>query len=142
MSASDPFVPAFAIEQKVLFKHCDPAGIVFYPRYFEMMNDLVEAFFDDIGAPFEVLHRTHAVPTATIRSTFHAPSRHGDVLTLTAAPTRIGGASMDMALAAACAGEPRFDTALTLVHIDRAGRPERWPDAIRAAAAARLPEPA
>lgn len=139
MSASDPF----SMEQKVLFKHCDPAGIVFYPRYFEMMNDLVEAFFDRaLGAPFEVLHRTHAVPTVTIRSTFHAPSRHGDVLTLAAVPTRIGGASMDMALDATCAGEPRFGTVLTLVHVGPDGRPERWPDAIRTAAARLAPEPA
>ena len=137
MSASDP--APFVMEQKVLFKHCDPAGIVFYPRYFEMMNDLVEAFFDRaLGAPFEALHRTHAVPTATIEATFHAPSRHGDLLILAAAPTRIGGASMDMALAAHCAGEPRFTAASTLVHIARDGRPERWPDAIRAAAGARL----
>jgi 4-hydroxybenzoyl-CoA thioesterase len=42
----------FSINQKVLFKHCDPAGIVFYPRYFEMINDCVEAFFDEIGTPF------------------------------------------------------------------------------------------
>ena len=143
MSASDPFAPAFAIEQKVLFKHCDPAGIVFYPRYFEMMNDLVEAFFDRaLGAPFEVLLRTHGVPTATIRATFHAPSRHGDLLTLTAAPTRVGGASMDMALAATCGGEPRFTAESTLVHVDTEGRPERWPDAIRSAAGALVPEPA
>ncbi|MEL6103010.1 MAG: acyl-CoA thioesterase, partial [Pseudomonadota bacterium] len=27
---------SFQFLQKVLFKHCDPAGIVFYPRYFEM----------------------------------------------------------------------------------------------------------
>ena len=36
---------AFTYPHKVLFRHCDPAGIVFYPRYFEMMNDTVEAFF-------------------------------------------------------------------------------------------------
>lgn len=34
----------FSYRQKVLFMHYDPAGIVFFPRYFEMMNDCVEAF--------------------------------------------------------------------------------------------------
>ena len=29
------------------FNHCDPAGIVFYPRYFEMTNSVVENFFAD-----------------------------------------------------------------------------------------------
>ncbi|CPO21707.1 4-hydroxybenzoyl CoA thioesterase [Bordetella pertussis] len=35
---AEPFVS----EVEVRFRHCDPAGIVFYPRYFEMINDFVE----------------------------------------------------------------------------------------------------
>ena len=34
----------FERNKRVRFAHCDPAGIVFYPRYFEMLNELVEAF--------------------------------------------------------------------------------------------------
>ena len=35
------------------FNHCDPAGIVFYPRYFEMTNSVVENFFpDEVGHSF------------------------------------------------------------------------------------------
>src|SRR5260370_493059 len=40
---------AFVSQVQVLFRHCDPAGIVFYPRYFEMVNDLVEEWFDRDG---------------------------------------------------------------------------------------------
>ena len=59
------------MHQKVLFKHCDPAGIVFYPRYFEMVNDCVEAFFDEaLGLPFEDLHDSGAMPTAQIQTKF------------------------------------------------------------------------
>ena len=51
-------LPPFTFLQKVQFKHCDPAGIVFYPRFIEMINDAVEAMFDEaIGWPFEVLLR-------------------------------------------------------------------------------------
>ena len=54
----------FHYTQKVMFKHCDPAGIVFYPRYFEMMNDVVESFFAEcLGLPFERLLVTAGVPT-------------------------------------------------------------------------------
>jgi 4-hydroxybenzoyl-CoA thioesterase len=28
----------YHVTQKVLFRHCDPAGIVFFPRYFEMVR--------------------------------------------------------------------------------------------------------
>ena len=31
----------FTTQRKVRFQHCDPAGIVFYPRYFEMINSVV-----------------------------------------------------------------------------------------------------
>ena len=45
----------FEFRQTIGFKHCDPAGIVFYPRYFEMFNDCVEAFltvgWDGISRP-------------------------------------------------------------------------------------------
>ena len=33
---------------QIEFNHCDPAGIVFYPRYFEMTNSVVENFFADV----------------------------------------------------------------------------------------------
>jgi 4-hydroxybenzoyl-CoA thioesterase len=126
---------AFVLSQKVLFKHCDPAGIVFYPRYFEMMNDAVEAYFERIvGMPFEALHRTHAVPTVAIATEFRAPSRHGDALDLTVVPTRVGATSAALTVVATCGGELRFETRQTIVHIDKATmRPARWPDAARAA---------
>jgi len=58
---------AFTLQQKVRFQHCDPAGIVFYPRYFEMINATVEEWFAQrLGVPFETLHGAlgAAVPTA------------------------------------------------------------------------------
>lgn len=33
--------------RKVRFSDCDPAGMVFFPRYLSQMNDLVEDWFDD-----------------------------------------------------------------------------------------------
>ena len=34
---------------QIEFNHCDPAGIVFYPRYFEMVNSVVENFFREVA---------------------------------------------------------------------------------------------
>ena len=69
----------FEIPQKVLFKHCDPAGIVFYPRFFEMINDAVEALFSDmLGWPFEKMHPDSGVPTAEFKVRFKVPCRQGD----------------------------------------------------------------
>ena len=121
----------FTFSQKVLFKHCDPAGIVFYPRYFEMMNDCVEAFFDEVlEFPFESFHQIGGAPTAEISSKFMAPSRHGDQLVLTLVVEKIGRTSMHYLMTAKCGDEPRFETRARLVFVNDQGRPAPWPDAV------------
>lgn len=123
----------FTMPQKVLFKHCDPAGIVFYPRYFEMINDCVEACFEQkLNAPFEELLKDGGVPTVEISAKFHAPSRHGDALILTLEPVRLGHSSFGITVTATCADEVRFVATSTLVYVNDGGKPARWPAHIRA----------
>lgn len=121
----------FTYPQKVLFKHCDPAGIVFYPRYFEMMNDCVEAFFDALGYPFEEMHKHGAVPTAQIETRFTAPSRHGDMLKLRLVITKLGRSSATYRMQGFCKEDPRFETLATLVYVNAKGRPTAWPAPIK-----------
>lgn len=123
----------FTYPQKILFKYCDPAGIVFFPRYFEMINDCTEAFFDNIGFAYEDLLQTAGVPTAQISAQFKAPSRHGDHLVLTLEAARVGGSSLDLKLTATSQEEIRFVANSTLVYVNQAGRPVHWPDDMRAA---------
>ena len=121
----------FEVNQKVLFRHCDPAGIVFFPRYFEMMNDCIEAFFDEVlGLPFEKMLQTGGVPTAQIQTRFVAPSRHGDDLALKLSIMRVGSSSLDYRMQAVCGDQLRFDTAATLVNVNAEGRSSPWPDTI------------
>ncbi|MDA7467655.1 acyl-CoA thioesterase [Planktomarina temperata] len=122
----------FGIRQKVLFRHCDPAGIVFFPRYFEMMNDCVEAFFDQgLNCPFEQFIQTAGIPTATITTTFTSPGRHGDMLDLGLNVTRVGRKSFDYEISCYCGKAQRFTTNATLVHIDLDGKPTPLPDSIK-----------
>ena len=129
----------FVMPQKVKFKHCDPAGIVFYPRYFEMINDCVEAFFDEaLECPFEDLHKDGGVPTAEISVQFTAPSRHGDYLELALRCTRLGRSSLGIETEATCAGERRFLAKSTLVLTDSQGKSTPWPDMLRQRIDARI----
>lgn len=122
----------FTLPQKVLFRHCDPAGIVFYPRYFEMVNDTVEAFFSDVlDWPFEAMHATHAVPTVALKSEFKAVSRHGDDLQLCLNVAHLGRTSLTLAIRAWCAAELRFTVEATLVCIDAKETPTPWPGAVK-----------
>lgn len=122
----------YTIVQKVLFKHCDPAGIVFYPRYFEMMNDCVEAFFDtELNWPFEHIHQSSAVPTVDISTQFKSPSRHGDILHLELSIIKLGRSSLTYTIQGKCGTELRFMTNSTLVYVGGGGRPTAWPEDIR-----------
>ena len=122
----------FRFPQKILFKHCDPAGIVFYPRYFEIINDAVEAMFADlIGWPFEDMHDGSGVPTATISVDFTAPSRHGDRIELGITILKLGRSSMVLKTVARAGDETRFTADHVLVCIDDRGRPRSWPEAVR-----------
>ena len=119
------------------FNHCDPAGIVFYPRYFEMTNSVAENFFREVaGQSYAAMMTDHqGVPTARLEADFHLPSRLGEVLDWRMEITRLGGSSISFTLTAWCDAELRVTVRLVLVFVTAAsGRsvPKAWPDAIRA----------
>jgi 4-hydroxybenzoyl-CoA thioesterase len=124
---------AFTLPIRIGFNHCDPAGIVFYPRYFEMMNQAVETFFREIAAyPFERMVATgNGVPTARVEVNFRIPSRLGEVLDWTLEVTRVGRSSVTFAVTAAQGPEQRLTATLTIVWIGSDGRSAPWPPAIR-----------
>lgn len=126
----------FTVRQKVYFQHCDPAGIVFYPRYFEMINTVVEEWFRQcLGVPFETVHgaMSAAVPTVSINIDFHAPSKHGDLLEFRLRPTKIGRSSVDLAIEAYCGPERRLSLRSVLVFTnEHSQRAKSWPENIRA----------
>ena len=120
----------------VEFNHCDPAGIVFYPRYFEMVNSVVETFFADVlGASFAQIHVVDGcgVPTARIAATFHAPSRLGDRVAFSLGVRKVGRASADFRIAGTMGDEARLTVDLTIVWIDQSGKASPWPQALRMA---------
>jgi 4-hydroxybenzoyl-CoA thioesterase len=124
----------FTTQRRVRFADCDAAGIVFYPRYFEMLNGVVEDWFaGPLGASFRELHmqRHVSVPTAAVEARFIAPSRLEDDLTFSLTVTKLGGASCGLRHVIESAGERRFEAAQTIVFVGRSLKPEPWPEALR-----------
>lgn len=118
----------------VEFNHCDPAGIVFYPRYFEMLNSTIENFFADVLAyPFARIHvEEHcAVPTAHIDATFRAPSRLGETLDFVLEIEDVGRSSVRLVQRVSAGGQDRLQCVSTLVWVGCDGRAAPWPDVIR-----------
>lgn len=63
--------------RQVRFEHCDPAGIVFYPRYIEMLQEIVEDWFADHS---HGLAGEEQLIFKAIQARFIKPSRLGDLL--------------------------------------------------------------
>lgn len=126
---------AFTTQRKVRFQHCDPAGIVFYPRYFEMINSVVEDWFEEIvQRDFNQLHVESGtgVPTAAIDTQFHAPSRLGERLTFELAVQTVGRSSLTLQITAYCGEQKRLTSNSTLVYVDlNSGKPMPWTEAMR-----------
>ena len=91
----------FEREQLIRFSHCDPAAIVFFPRYFVMFNNHVEDWFDDglrLGYARVVAERRIGLPTVAINCEFQRPSRMGERVRLALGVERLGRSSITLAL--------------------------------------------
>lgn len=72
----------FIKQEKIRFKHIDYAGIVFYPRFLEMLNDLVEDWFEEaLERPFSKMHENNGIPTVDLKVQFKNAARLGEILT-------------------------------------------------------------
>ncbi|MEC3769037.1 MULTISPECIES: acyl-CoA thioesterase [Cupriavidus] len=124
----------------VRFKHCDAAGIVFYPRYFEMLNDLIEDWFGEaLGWPFDAMHGEGraGVPTAELECRFLAPSRLGEVLTRELRVLKLGQSSFTLAIRfAGPHDDTRMEVTQRLVCVDTGAiAPQPLPESVREAMA-------
>lgn len=105
---------------RIRFSECDPAGIVFFPQYFVMLNGLIEAWFDDgLGLRYRdvVTARRVGLPTVRLESHFTAISRLGDDVALELRVVRLGQRSITLQhdCVAPETGEQRMTVRQTLV---------------------------
>jgi 4-hydroxybenzoyl-CoA thioesterase len=95
------FMAEFLRPRMIRFSDCDPAGIVFYPQYFVMLNGLVEDWVSEglgIGYHALIAERRIGLPTVRLEADFRAVSRMGDRVTLGLAVERLGSRSMTLVL--------------------------------------------
>ena len=111
---------AFSRTRRIRFSDCDPAGIVFYPQYFTLFNDLLEEWIDstwDGGFADYIIRRRFGLPTVRLEADFKSVSRMGDDVILTLDVIRIGQRSFELALdcTGAADGGVRMSAQQTLV---------------------------
>jgi 4-hydroxybenzoyl-CoA thioesterase len=125
----------FEVRYPLRFAHCDPAGIAFYPRCFELCDAAVEDWTPAVlGDDRRRMHleRGLGLPTVSLASTFTAPSKLGDLLDFAVKLTRVGHSSINLEVEVSCEGAPRFTVQLTQVLIELAGGTSQpWPPEYR-----------
>jgi 4-hydroxybenzoyl-CoA thioesterase len=129
--------PVFERRELVRFGHCDPAGIVFYPRYFEMLNALVEDWFTEgLGVDYAQLlgPRRTGMPTVRLATDFKRISRMGDLLTQKIEVRKLGRTSLALAVSFEGSDGLRvsFEQVLVCTSLDT-HRATPFPDDLRAA---------
>jgi len=134
-SSSGPH-EVFRTQILVRFRDCDPAGMVFYPRYLEMFNNLVEDFFrDGLDLSFEdLIARGWGIPTVHLNVDFFQPSRLGETLDASLVVTRLGQSSIYLEVVIkGPSGVNRVRGKVVLVLTDlAANRAQLIPDDLRA----------
>lgn len=73
------------ISLKVRWSEADPAGIVFYPRFYEWFDLGTEALFESIGLAWPEMfpaERIVGVPIVESGARFASPVRYGDVVSI------------------------------------------------------------
>jgi 4-hydroxybenzoyl-CoA thioesterase len=111
-------MPAFETDKLIRFHHGDPAGIVFYPQYFVLFNELVEDWFNaGLGVDFAAFHSIDrlGVPMAHLEADFLSPSRIGEVLRFRLAVKKIGTSSLTLAVEARSGDDVRVRATLVVV---------------------------
>jgi 4-hydroxybenzoyl-CoA thioesterase len=102
----DRFLPpagAFTRSVPIRFSHCDAAGIVYFPHYFDMFNGLIEDWYtQELKHDYAELIMGGRIgfPFVHIECDFKIPSRMGEVIELTLLVERIGRSSLGIAIVA------------------------------------------
>ena len=68
-------------EIQVEWGDCDPAGIVYYPRFFEMFDSCTNALFESVGFKKQEVLKTYGlagIPMVETSARFFVPSSFGD----------------------------------------------------------------
>ena len=89
----------FNVEYPILFSHCDPAGIVYFPRLFDLLHRAMEDWFtfglEERFADF-IMKKRLGIPTVGTKVDFVGPARFGDLLRIELRVARLGSSSIEL----------------------------------------------
>lgn len=142
-AASEPGV--FRQPLVVTWGDCDPAGIVYFPRFFEKFHEAMEQWFTDaLAQPYDqlIMGRRLGVPSVHTEADFRAPCRFGERLVVELRVLALGRSSIELGYRVCASAEPGAaprlvgKTVCVLMDLDPQRptheRSRPWPDDLRA----------
>lgn len=119
----------------VRFTHTDPAGYVFFPRFFEMFQACVEDWFNnglEVDYAKQILEYGVGLPTANIECTFLKPCKLGEKIEISLSVEKIGNSSITINFHSSVDNDLRLKAQSVLVAISTTdGRPISLSDNLR-----------
>ena len=101
----------FNVEYPILFSHCDPAGIVYFPRFFDLLHRAMEDWFtfglEERFADF-IMKKRLGIPTVGTKVDFVGPARFGDLLRIELRVARLGSSSIELLIDSFVEDRPCF----------------------------------
>jgi 4-hydroxybenzoyl-CoA thioesterase len=94
-------VNRFERSMRIRFAHCDPAGIVFFPQFYLLFQNLVEDWVTEgLAIPYAQLigARRIGLPTVHVQTDFRAICRMGEDVLFGLALAQLGQRSFTLAL--------------------------------------------
>lgn len=82
---------------QVYWGHCDPAGIVYFPRFFDMFHEAMETWFlACLHAPYQdvIVGRKIGFPSVHTEADFEKPTAFGEWITVELSLQHLGNRSM------------------------------------------------
>lgn len=115
----------------VRFGECDPAGILYYPRYFDWFHEAMESWFGEaLGLPYVelIVGRGVGFPAVHTSCDYKQPSAFGQQVGVEVRVARVGRTSVDLRFTVRGAGdgELRCEGRTVVVHVDMDQQSATW----------------
>lgn len=97
----------FTTTRRVEWGDCDPAGIIYYPRYYHFMDGVFHEFAAARGFSQRSLREAHGLlgtPLVDTGCRFLSPVSYGDLLTIDLTLDHVGGSSLRVGYVFSCEG--------------------------------------
>lgn len=125
----------FTVELPIRFSHTDPAGIVYFPNYFDFCNGVIEDWYTrGLGIDYArmIFEERRSAPIVHAECDFYVPSLMGDRVSFSLLLAKIGRTSIDMEIYGHVEGTLRLKANIVTVFMDLNTRKSvALPDAMR-----------